>query len=147
MWGRTGVRAVLTVAAIGLTIAPAAEAGRRNQLEMYTLRGSATTIGELTAGVELAGVRRTASGLRAKAVLTAGQRAKLAAAGVRVRLTRNKKGQTVQQQAAARRPVATTSTAHGMSRAASATSCTGSPRATRRSSSSRCSARPTRVAR
>ena len=26
---------------------------------MYTLRGSAATIGELTAGVELAGVRRT----------------------------------------------------------------------------------------
>jgi hypothetical protein len=101
MWGRTGVRAVLAAVAIGFTIAPAAEAGRRNQLEMYTLRGSATTIGKLTAGVELAGVRRTASGLRAKAVLTADQRAKLAAAGVRVRLTRNKKGQTVQQQAAA----------------------------------------------
>ena len=101
MCSRAGVRVGLAAAAITLMIAPAAAAKGREKLEMYTLRGSAATIGELTAGVELAGVRRTASGLRAEAVLTRDQRAKLAAAGVKVRLTRNAKGQTVTEQAAA----------------------------------------------
>ena len=92
MYSRAGVRAGLAAAAIALMIAPAAAA---KGLEMYTLRGSAATIGELTAGVELAGVRQTRRGLRADAVLTSAQRAKLVAAGVKVRLKRNAKGQTV----------------------------------------------------
>jgi hypothetical protein len=99
---RAGAGVGLAAAVIAVMIAPAAAAKDRDGLEMYTLRGSAATIGELTAGVELAGVRRTASGgLRAEAVLTDSQRAKLAAAGVKVRLTRNAKGQTVTEQAAA----------------------------------------------
>ena len=97
MYSRAGVRAGLAAAAIALMIAPAAAA---KGLEMYTLRGSAATIGELTAGVELAGVRQTRRGLRADAVLTSAQRAKLVAAGVKVRLKRNAKGQTVTEQAA-----------------------------------------------
>ena len=64
---------------------------------MYTLEGKAGTIGQAAAGVELAGVRRTASGIRAEAVLTRSQRAKLRASGVGVKLTRNRKGQTVQR--------------------------------------------------
>src|SRR5215207_9784277 len=97
MSSRVGVGTGLAAAAIALMIAPAATA---KGLEMYTLRGSAATIGELTAGVELAGVRQTRRGLRADAVLTSAQRAKLAAAGVKVRLKRNAKGQTVTEQAA-----------------------------------------------
>ncbi len=101
MCSRAGVRVGLAAVAITLMIAPASAAKGREKLEMYTLRGSAATIGELTAGVELAGVRRTASGVKADAVLTQDQRAKLAAAGVKVRLKRNAKGQTVTEQAAA----------------------------------------------
>ena len=97
MNSRACVGAGLAAAAIALMIAPAAAA---DGLEMYTLRGSAATIGELTAGVELAGVRQTRRGLRADAVLTRSQRAKLVAAGVKVRLKRNAKGQTVTEQAA-----------------------------------------------
>ena len=101
MWSRSGAVVGLTVAAIALSIAPAATGKGHERLEMYMLRGNAATIGELTAGVELAGVRRTASGLRAEAVLTDSQRAKLAAAGVKVRLTRDRKGRTVTERAAA----------------------------------------------
>jgi Zinc carboxypeptidase len=68
---------------------------------MYTLEGSADRIAEAAGGVELAGVRQTASGLKADAVLTEHQRAKVAASGVKITLKRNKKGQTVTEQAAA----------------------------------------------
>ena len=98
---RSGFGVALTAVAIACAIAPAAEGKARTRLDMYTLRGSAATIGQLTAGVELAGVRQTARGLRADAVLTNSQRSKLAAAGVSVRLKRNAKGQTVAHQAAA----------------------------------------------
>jgi len=70
-------------------------------LEEYTVEGSEDKIAEAVGGVELAGVQQTQSGIRADAVLTRSQRAKLAASGVEVRLTRNRKGQTVTEQAAA----------------------------------------------
>jgi hypothetical protein len=103
MWTRRGATLGLAAAAIALAIAPAADAKGREKLEMYTLEGNADTIARATRGVELAGVRRTSSGLRANAVLTRGQRAKAAASGVKIELTRNKKGQTVTEQAAAQK--------------------------------------------
>ena len=68
---------------------------------MYTLKGSASKIARATQGVELAGVRYTRRGIRADAVLTQSQRAKLVASGVRVRVKRNRRGRTVSAQAAA----------------------------------------------
>ena len=91
----------LATFAIALAVAPAASAKAGQQLEMYTLEGSAAAIAQAAGGVELAGVRQTASGIRADAVLTASERDKVAAAGVKVALKRNKKGQTVTEQAAA----------------------------------------------
>ena len=86
-------------------------------------------VAQAAGGVELAGVRQTASGIRADAVLTRGRAREVAAAGVKVALKRNKKGQTVTEQARrAWRPAASTSGARGTSRAASATSCTTSRR-------------------
>ena len=69
-------------------------------LEEYTIKGDAATIAKAVGGVELAGVQQTRSGIKAGAVLTAGQRAKLAASGVQVELTRNKQGLKVTEQAA-----------------------------------------------
>src|SRR5262245_27230467 len=96
---RRSVLSGLATLAIALAVAPAASA--KAQLEMYTLEGSAADIARAAAGVELAGIAQTASGIRADAVLTASQRDKVAAAGVKVALKRNKKGQTVTEQAAA----------------------------------------------
>jgi hypothetical protein len=101
MWSRLSAMVGLAAAAIALAIAPAAAGKEREKLEMYTLEGGADKIAQAVGGVELAGVRQTASGLRADAVLTQSQRAKAAASGVKVTLTRNDKGQTVSEQAAA----------------------------------------------
>jgi hypothetical protein len=101
MWSRLSAMVVLAAAAIALAIAPAAAGKEREKLEMYTLEGGADKIAQAVGGVELAGVRQTASGLTADAVLTQDQRAKLAASGVKVTLKRNDKGQTVSEQAAA----------------------------------------------
>jgi zinc carboxypeptidase/immune inhibitor InhA-like protein len=84
-----------------LLAAPAALGQGRDGFQMYTVQGPAAEIAEATQGVELAGVEQTASGTKAEAVLTRGQVSKLRASGVRVKLTRNKKGQTVAEQAAA----------------------------------------------
>jgi hypothetical protein len=94
----TGLGLGLAVLALGLPVTAVAKSER---LEMYTLVGDAGTIAKATQGVELAGERQTASGLRAEAVLTQAQVSKLRAAGVDVKLTRNKKGQTVTEQARA----------------------------------------------
>jgi zinc carboxypeptidase/immune inhibitor InhA-like protein len=91
----------LATVAVVLAVTPAASGQGREQLEMYTLEGSAGSIARAAGGVELAGVEQTASGIRADAVLTESQRAKVAASGVKVTLKRNKKGQTVTEQAAA----------------------------------------------
>jgi hypothetical protein len=103
MWSGARAVTVLAAAALMLASAPAAAGQGRDALQMYTLQGDAAAIGDATAGVELAGVRRTTSGIRAEAVLDRSQVSKLRASGVAVRLTRNKKGQTVQQQARAMR--------------------------------------------
>ena len=89
----------LAIAATVLIAAPAASGQGRERLEMYTLTGSADAIRDAAGGVELAGVRQSRSGIRADAVLTPAQRAKVAASGVRVKLKRNAKGQTVTEQA------------------------------------------------
>src|SRR5215208_1718512 len=91
--------AVLVTAVIALTLVPTAAAKGRDTLQMYTLSGPAEVIAQAAAGVELAGVRQTADGLRADAVLTRAQRAKLAASGVTVKVLRNRKGQSVRKQA------------------------------------------------
>jgi Zinc carboxypeptidase/Immune inhibitor A-like, MAM domain len=93
--------AVLAAFVLGLVIAPAAVGQDRDPLQMYTLQGRADKIAKAAGGVELAGQRQTATGLQAQAVLTREQVSKVKAAGVDVKLTRNKKGQTVQEQAAA----------------------------------------------
>jgi hypothetical protein len=74
-----GLAALATV----LTVAPTAAAQGPERLEMYTLTGAAQKILRATGGVELTGVRYTRRGIRADAVLTRGQRAKLVASGVR----------------------------------------------------------------
>ncbi len=86
---------------IALLAAPAAGGKGREGLQMYTVKGAADEIAEVTQGVELAGVEQTARGIKAEAVLTRDQVSKLRASGVRVKLTRNDKGQTVAQQFAA----------------------------------------------
>jgi hypothetical protein len=101
MWSRIGALVGFAAVAIALTIAPAASGQGRERLEMYTLKGNASKIARATQGVELAGVRYTRRGIRADAVLTSSQRAKLVASGVRVRVKRNRRGRTVSAQAAA----------------------------------------------
>ena len=88
-------------ASLVLLGAPAAWGQGRDGLQMYTVQGPAAEVAEATQGVELAGVKQTASGTKAEAVLTLSQVSKLRASGVSVKLTRNKKGQTVAEQAAA----------------------------------------------
>jgi hypothetical protein len=86
---------------LALLAAPAAGGQGGERLRMYTVRGPAAEVAKATQGVELAGVEQTARGIEAEAVLTSDQVSKLRASGVRVKLTRNKKGQTVAQQFAA----------------------------------------------
>ena len=81
---RVGTSAGLAAIAIALVIAPAAVGQSSQRLEMYTLKGRPDKIAKAAAGVELAGKRQTRTGIKADAVLTAGQRAKLEAAGVQV---------------------------------------------------------------
>jgi hypothetical protein len=90
----------LVAVGVVLAIAPVAAGQGRPMLEEYTLEGRADKIAEAVGGAELAGVQQTASGIRADAVLTRAQRGKVAASGVDIELTRNKKGQTVTEQAA-----------------------------------------------
>lgn len=95
--------AVVSVAALVLSLVsfPAVARQPDAPLEMYTLEGPADRIAEAVPGLELAGLRQTASGIKADAVLTQGQRDKLAGSGAKVTVKRNKKGQTVSEQAAA----------------------------------------------
>jgi Zinc carboxypeptidase len=86
---------------MALLAAPTAGGQEPDGLQMYTVQGQADEVAEATQGVELAGVEQTASGIKAEAVLARGQVSKLRASGVSVKLTRNKKGQTVAEQAAA----------------------------------------------
>jgi hypothetical protein len=101
MWSRFGALVGLAAVAIALAIVPAAAGQGREKLDMYTLKGQADKIARATEGIELAGLRYTRYGIRADAVLTQGQRAKLVASGVKVRLKRNARGRTGRAQAAA----------------------------------------------
>ena len=100
MLPRLGAAVAIATVAVALVIVPAA-AGQGSGLEMYTLRGPGDKIAKGAKGAELAGQRQTARGLVADAVLTQSQVSKLRASGVKVSLTRNKKGRTVTQQARA----------------------------------------------
>jgi hypothetical protein len=98
-------RVMVILAAFTLTfaLAPPVAVARPSDpaLEMYTVEGQADTISAAAPGLELAGLRQTAAGVRADVVLTEDQRDKLAASGVQVTLKRDARGQTVTQQAAA----------------------------------------------
>ena len=98
MWSRVGASVAFAMVAVALVVAPAATA-QGSGLEMYTLKGRADKIANGASGVELAGQRQTRTGIKAQAVLTSSEVSKLRASGVKVSLTRNKKGRTVQQQA------------------------------------------------
>src|SRR5687768_18477627 len=97
------VAALVLLAMMALIASPVAAQPRGLGLEMYTLEGSEEDIAEAAQGLELAGTERTPSGIRTDAVLTPGQRAKLVAAGVRVTVKRNNRGQSVSEQAAAQK--------------------------------------------
>ncbi len=83
-----------------LALAPTAGAQSSEGLDMYTLEGPPDEIARAASGVELVAPRETPAGVRADAVLTKAQRGRVAAAGVTIKLKRNKKGLTVRQQAA-----------------------------------------------
>jgi hypothetical protein len=95
------VLVVLSIFALTLMSSPAIAKEASTDLEMYTLTGSEEQINAAVPGLELAGHKRTASGVQADAVLTEAQADKLEASGIDVELKRNKKGQTVSEQAAA----------------------------------------------
>jgi hypothetical protein len=98
MWSRISAVVGVVVVVVALSVVPSA-AGR-STLNMYTLKGPAETISQAAPGVELVDVRQTRSGIKADAVLTAAERSKLAAAGVNVKVLRNKRGLSVRKQAA-----------------------------------------------
>ncbi len=90
----------VAVSALMLVLAPGAAGSSGGMLQEYTLEGSPDAITRAVPGVELVAPQPTPSGIRADAVLTKSERAKVAAAGVAIELTRNDKGLTVMQQAA-----------------------------------------------
>jgi hypothetical protein len=96
-----GIGVVVVLAA--LAVAPAAAGQGAGKLNMYTVTGPQAAIAEAAPGVELVDPRQGPSGVTADAVLAPGDRAKLAAAGVKVELLRNEQGLTVRRQAALQR--------------------------------------------
>ncbi len=101
MSSRRAVVALLASIALSVVSLPAIARQPDASLEMYTLDGPADKIAEAVPGLELAAVHQTGSGITADAVLTRAQRNKMAASGVKVTVKRNKKGQSVSEQAAA----------------------------------------------
>ncbi len=98
--------ACAAAAAVVLTCvaAPAAAAKQRpaDRLEVYTAVTSADKLAELeAAGIDVADSENVGSAVKAQLIMTADQRAKAAAAGVKTKLTRVKGGKTVKQFAAA----------------------------------------------
>jgi Zinc carboxypeptidase/Immune inhibitor A-like, MAM domain len=98
---KVGILVGVALSALVLATAPSAAGQGRGGLEMYTLEGPPDDIARAASGVELVAPQETPSGIRADAVLTQAQRDRVAAAGVAIELKRNKKGQTVTEQAAA----------------------------------------------
>ena len=68
---------------------------------MFTIEGSEASVAGAAQGLELTAPQRTPAGIKADVVLTPSQRAKLQAAGLKVTVKRNGRGQTVSEQAAA----------------------------------------------
>src|SRR5919109_26482 len=104
-WGSVALAFALLAVGVGgaagsLARGSAPAGPQREKLEMYVLEGPAAKLAEATKGLELRDVRHTEAGIRAEAVLTARQAAKIRAQGVKVELLRNAKGQTVSEQAA-----------------------------------------------
>src|SRR5437867_1211970 len=93
--------ALLAILALAgsLPAATFAVAPQREKLQMYVIEGSGAAFATATRGLELVDIQQTATGTRAEGVLTPHQAAKIRALGVSVKLLRNDKGQTVQQQA------------------------------------------------
>jgi hypothetical protein len=86
---------------LALVLSASAGAADRSKLNVYTAKVSAAKAGELVrAGYDVVSTRATTTGVRLELVLSTGERAKLAAEGIAVRLKRDKKGRTIQQRAA-----------------------------------------------
>ncbi len=100
MWARVAAVAGVFVL-VALVLAPAARAQSGEGLEMYSVEGPGDAIADVVGGVELIDVEPTPGGIRADAVLTRADAAKLRAEGVDVGLIRNDEGETVTQQARA----------------------------------------------
>jgi hypothetical protein len=97
---RSGFLAAVLAAALVFT--SWAMAADKSKLEMYTATVDQATSGKLAReGVDIAAAEQIAGGVRVDLVLSARERDRLAAQGVRLALKRNKDGLTVQQQAAA----------------------------------------------
>src|SRR5262245_5876265 len=76
-------------------------AGGAGPLDMYAANVSAEQAAKLASdGYDLAAVRPSFAGTRADLVLSRAERDALAAQGIKLQLLKNKKGQTVRQQAA-----------------------------------------------
>jgi hypothetical protein len=90
------------VLAAALVITSGAAGADKSKLEMYTATVDRATIGKLTReGFDLAATKQIAGGARVDLVLSARERDRLEAQGVKLALKRNKDGLTVQEQAAA----------------------------------------------
>jgi hypothetical protein len=90
------------VLAAGLVFTSWGTAAGKSTLEMYTATVDAATVATLAqAGIDIANTKQVAGGVRVDLVLSAREHDRLAAQGVSLDLKRNKKGLTVQQQAAA----------------------------------------------
>jgi murein tripeptide amidase MpaA len=100
MWSRLSAVVGAVVVVVALAAVPSAAGRSATKLNMYTVKGPAATISQAAPGVELVDVRQKPDAIKADVVLTSSERAKLAAAGVKVKVLRNKKGQSVRKQAA-----------------------------------------------
>jgi hypothetical protein len=100
MWSRLSAVVGIVVVVVALAVVPSAAGKRTAKLNMYTVKGQAETISQAAPGVELVDVRQKPDAIKADVVLTSAERTKLAAAGVKVKVLRNKKGQSVRKQAA-----------------------------------------------
>jgi hypothetical protein len=93
---------VVAVALAALVFTSWAGAANRSKLDMYIARVNQTTARQLVLeGYDVAATRQAKGGVRVDLVLSAAERDRLAARGVKLTLKRNKDGLTVQQQAAA----------------------------------------------
>jgi Zinc carboxypeptidase len=96
--------AAALAAVVTCAVTPVATAKQRaaDRLDVYTAVVKPAKLTELDAqGIDIAGGERSGAKVKVQLILTAGQRAKLAADGVSTKLTRVKGGRTVKQFAAA----------------------------------------------